>query len=43
MARPENPPRFTRHGWRFPNHGALHTALPGKLFEEMGLPRLQPH
>lgn len=34
--------RFTRHWWRLSNHGALHTALPGKLLEQMGLPRLQP-
>ncbi len=35
--------RFTRHWWKLTNHGALTTALPGKLFEQMGLPRLQPH
>ena len=35
--------RFTRSWWRVSGHGALHTALPGRLFEEMGLPRLQPH
>jgi RNA-directed DNA polymerase len=35
--------RFTRHWWRLSSHGALNTALPGKLFEQMGLPRLQPH
>ncbi|HEX2093685.1 MAG TPA: group II intron reverse transcriptase/maturase [Longimicrobiaceae bacterium] len=34
--------RFTRHWWRLTSHGALNTALPGKLFEQMGLPRLQP-
>jgi RNA-directed DNA polymerase len=33
--------RFTRNWWRLSTHGALHTALPGKLFEQMGLPRLQ--
>ncbi|MDP9348569.1 MAG: group II intron reverse transcriptase/maturase [Gemmatimonadota bacterium] len=31
------------HWWRIANHGALKTALPGKLFERMGLPRLAPH
>ncbi len=35
--------RFARNWWRLAAHGALHTALPGKLFEQMGLPRLQPH
>jgi group II intron reverse transcriptase/maturase len=35
--------RFTRNWWRLSSHGALHTALPGKLFEQMGLPRLAPH
>jgi RNA-directed DNA polymerase len=35
--------RFTRSWWRLSAHGALHTALPGKLFEQMGLPRLAPH
>jgi RNA-directed DNA polymerase len=34
--------RFTRHWWRLSSHGALNTALPGKLLEQMGLPRLQP-
>jgi len=24
-------------------HGALNTALPGRHFEQMGLPRLAPH
>jgi group II intron reverse transcriptase/maturase len=33
----------TRRWWRLSAHGALHTALPGKLFEQMGLPRLSPH
>jgi group II intron reverse transcriptase/maturase len=32
-----------RSWWRTAHHGALHTALPGKLLEQMGLPRLQPH
>jgi RNA-directed DNA polymerase len=32
-----------RSWWRTANHGALHTAMPGKLLEQMGLPRLQPH
>lgn len=32
-----------RSWWRLSSHGALHTALPGKLFEQMGLPRLAPH
>lgn len=31
-----------RSWWRTANHGALKTALPGKLFEQMGLPRLRP-
>jgi group II intron reverse transcriptase/maturase len=35
--------RFARNWWRLAAHGALHTALPGKLFEQMGLPRLAPH
>ena len=34
---------WCRSWWRTSKHGALHTALPGKLFEQMGLPRLQPH
>jgi len=34
---------YTRSWWRLSNHGALHTALPGSLFEGMGLPRLAPH
>lgn len=34
---------WCRSWWRTSGHGALHTALPGKLFEQMGLPRLQPH
>jgi group II intron reverse transcriptase/maturase len=33
----------TKHWWRLSAHGALHTALPGKLFEQMGLPRLSSH
>jgi group II intron reverse transcriptase/maturase len=32
-----------RSWWRLSRHGALQTALPGKLFEQMGLPRLVPH
>ena len=32
-----------RSWWRLSSHGALHTALPGKLFEQMGLPALAPH
>jgi RNA-directed DNA polymerase len=35
--------RFTRSWWRLSSHGALHTALPGRLLEQMGLPRLAPH
>lgn len=34
--------RHTRSWWRLSRHGALQTALPGRLFEQMGLPRLQP-
>ena len=34
--------RFTRHWWRLSRDGALQTALSGRLFEQMGLPRLQP-
>jgi group II intron reverse transcriptase/maturase len=34
--------KHTRSWWRLSRHGALQTALPGKLFEQMGLPRLQP-
>lgn len=33
----------TRSWWRLSRHGALQTALPGKLFEQIGLPRLAPH
>lgn len=32
-----------RRWWAMSNHGALQTALPGRLFEQMGLPRLAPH
>lgn len=32
-----------RRWWGLAKHGALNTALPGKLFEQMGLPRLAPH
>ncbi|HSJ74577.1 MAG TPA: group II intron reverse transcriptase/maturase [Gemmatimonadales bacterium] len=32
-----------RSWWRTANHGALKTAMPGELFEQMGLPRLRPH
>jgi RNA-directed DNA polymerase len=32
----------TRRWWSLSAHGALHTALPGKHFEQMGLPRLRP-
>jgi group II intron reverse transcriptase/maturase len=32
-----------RRWWGLSKHGALNTALPGKLFEQMGLVRLQPH
>lgn len=32
-----------RRWWGLAKHGALNTALPGKHFEQMGLPRLQPH
>jgi group II intron reverse transcriptase/maturase len=31
-----------RSWWKTANHGALKTALPGELFEQMGLPRLRP-
>jgi len=30
----------TRRWWRVAGHGALHTALPGSLFERLGVPRL---
>jgi len=33
----------TRRWWSLAAHGALHTALPGKLFDQMGLPRLATH
>jgi RNA-directed DNA polymerase len=32
-----------RSWWRIAGHGALHTAMPGKYLEGMGLPRLAPH
>ena len=32
-----------RRWWAMSNHGALQTALPGKYFEGLGLPRLKPH
>jgi RNA-directed DNA polymerase len=32
-----------RRWWAMSSHGALHTALPGKYFEGLGLPRLKPH
>ncbi|CAA9354186.1 MAG: hypothetical protein AVDCRST_MAG68-3822, partial [uncultured Gemmatimonadetes bacterium] len=32
-----------RRWWRMSSHGALHTALPGRHFEQMGLLRLAPH
>jgi RNA-directed DNA polymerase len=32
-----------RSWWRLSRHGALQSALPGKLLEQMGLPRLAPH
>ncbi len=35
--------RYARNWWKLSGHGALHTALPGKYFESLGLPRLQPH
>jgi len=35
--------RFTTNWWRLTQHGALNTALPGKYFEGLGLPRLRPH
>ncbi len=35
--------KHTRSWWRLSRHGAIQTALPGKLFEQMGLPRLAPH
>jgi group II intron reverse transcriptase/maturase len=34
--------KHTRSWWRMSRHGALQTALPGRLFEQMGLPRLRP-
>jgi group II intron reverse transcriptase/maturase len=34
---------FAGSWWRLAAHGALQTAMPGKLFERMGLPRLAPH
>jgi group II intron reverse transcriptase/maturase len=34
--------KHTRSWWRMSRHGALQTALPGRLFEQMSLPRLQP-
>lgn len=33
----------TRSWWRLSRHGALQSALPGKLLDQMGLPRLAPH
>jgi RNA-directed DNA polymerase len=35
--------RFCRCWWKLARHGALNTALPGKYFEGLGLPRLAPH
>jgi RNA-directed DNA polymerase len=35
--------KHTRSWWRLSRHGALQTALPGRLFDQMGLPRLAPH
>jgi RNA-directed DNA polymerase len=35
--------RFCRSWWKLARHGALNTALPGKYFEGLGLPRLAPH
>ena len=32
--------RHARSWWRVAGHGALHTALPGKYFERLGVPRL---
>jgi RNA-directed DNA polymerase len=32
--------RFARNWWRVAGHGALHTALPGRYFERLGVPRL---
>jgi RNA-directed DNA polymerase len=35
--------RYCRSWWKLSRHGALNTALPGKYFEGLGLPRLAPH
>jgi RNA-directed DNA polymerase len=32
-----------RRWWRIAGHGALHTAMPGKYLEGLGLPKLAPH
>lgn len=34
---------YARRWWRMSSHGALHTALPGRHFEQMGLLRLATH
>ena len=34
---------FSRNWWRVAAHGALHLALPGSYFEQLGVPRLAPH
>jgi RNA-directed DNA polymerase len=35
--------RFGRNWWRVAAHGAMQTALPGKYFEQLGVPRLALH
>jgi RNA-directed DNA polymerase len=35
--------RFTTNWWKLSAHGALQTALPGKYFEGLDLPRLKAH
>jgi len=35
--------RFARSWWHVAAHHALHTALPGAYFDELGVPRLTPH
>jgi group II intron reverse transcriptase/maturase len=35
--------RYARNWWHVAAHHALHTALPGRYLEELGVPRLAPH
>ena len=35
--------RFARSWWHVAAHHALHTALPGAYFDELGVPRLTPY